>query len=39
MTGYKKVFIDTAPFIYFIEGNKDNPLYYNKPESVSLASN
>ena len=33
MTGYKKVFIDTAPFIYFIEGNKDNPLYYNKVRS------
>lgn len=33
MTGYKKVFIDTAPFIYFIEGNKDNPLYYDKVKS------
>ena len=33
MTGYKKVFIDTAPFIYFIEWNKDNPLYYNKVRS------
>ena len=30
MTGYKKVFIDTAPFIYFIEGNENNPLYYDK---------
>lgn len=30
MTEYKKVFIDTAPFIYFIEGNKDNPLYFDK---------
>lgn len=30
MTGYKKVFIDTAPFIYFIEVNENNPLYYDK---------
>lgn len=33
MTEYKKVFIDTAPFIYFIEGNRDNPLYYDKVRS------
>ena len=26
----KKVFIDTAPFIYFIEKNEDNPRYFNK---------
>ena len=30
MTDCKKVFIDTAPFIYFIEKNEDNPQYYNK---------
>lgn len=30
MTGYKKVFVDTAPFIYFIEGSQDNPLYHDK---------
>ena len=30
MTGYKKVFIDTAPFIYLIEKNEDNPQYFNK---------
>lgn len=30
MTDFKKVFIDTAPFIYFIEKNEDNPQYYNK---------
>ena len=30
MTDYKKVFIDTAPFIYFIEKNEDNPQYYDK---------
>ena len=30
MTGCKKVFIDTAPFIYLIEKNEDNPQYFNK---------
>lgn len=30
MTDYKKVFIDTAPFIYYIEKNENNPLYYEK---------
>lgn len=30
MTGYKRVFIDTAPFIYLIEKNEDNPQYFNK---------
>lgn len=30
MTEYKKVFIDTAPFIYLIEKNEGNPQYYNK---------
>ncbi len=25
----KKVFVDTAPFIYCIEESKDNPRYYN----------
>lgn len=30
MTDYKKVFIDTAPFIYYIEKNEDYPLYYDK---------
>ena len=30
MTGYKKVFIDTAPFIYLIEKNEDNPKYFNR---------
>lgn len=30
MIDCKKVFIDTAPFIYFIEKNEDNPQYYNK---------
>ena len=30
MTGYKKVFIDTAPFIYYIEGSVGNPQYSEK---------
>ena len=30
MTDYKKVFVDTAPFIYFIEKDEDNPQYFDK---------
>ena len=30
MIDYKKAFIDTAPFIYFIEKDSNNPQYYNK---------
>ena len=30
MTEYKKVFVDTAPFIYFIEKDDNNPQYYEK---------
>ena len=30
MTDYKKAFVDTAPFIYFIEKNVNNPQYYDK---------
>lgn len=30
MIDYKKIFIDTAPFIYFIEKNEDNPQYFDK---------
>ena len=30
MTDYKKVFVDTAPFIYFIEKDVNNPQYYDK---------
>lgn len=30
MIEYNKVFIDTAPFIYFIEKDINNPLYYSK---------
>lgn len=30
MTDFKKAFVDTAPFIYFIEGNSSNPQYREK---------
>lgn len=30
MTDYKRAFIDTAPFIYFIEKDSNNPQYYEK---------
>lgn len=30
MTDFKKVFVDTAPFIYFIEKDINNPVYYEK---------
>lgn len=30
MIDYKKVFVDTAPFIYFIEKDVNNPVYYDK---------
>lgn len=30
MTDCRKAFIDTAPFIYFIEKNENNPQYYDK---------
>lgn len=30
MIGYKKVFIDTAPFIYYIEGSTENSKYSDK---------
>ena len=30
MTGYKKAFVDTAPFIYFIEKDVNNPHYHDK---------
>ena len=30
MTDYKKVFVDTAPFIYFIEKDANNPQHYEK---------
>ena len=30
MIGFKKAFVDTAPFIYFIEGNSNNLQYHEK---------
>lgn len=36
MTDYKKAFVDTAPFIYFIEKNKNNPQYYDKVKSFFM---
>lgn len=30
MIGFKKVFVDTAPFIYFIEKDSNNSQYYEK---------
>lgn len=33
MTGCKNIFVDTAPFIYFIEKNEDNPRYFDKVKS------
>ena len=30
MTDYKKAVVDTAPFIYFIEKDINNPCYYDK---------
>jgi predicted nucleic acid-binding protein len=33
MIDYNKVFIDTAPFIYFIEKDSNNPQYYEKVKS------
>ena len=30
MTDYKKAFVDTAPFIYLIEKDENNPQYYEK---------
>lgn len=38
MTGYKKVFLDTAPFIYFIEKNEGNPLYFDKVKRFLMES-
>lgn len=34
MIDFKKVFVDTAPFIYFIEKDTDNPQYYEKVKSI-----
>ena len=38
MTDYKKVFVDTAPFIYFIEKDANNPQYHNKVKKFFMNS-
>ena len=41
MTDFKKAFVDTAPFIYFIEKDINNPQYYEKVKcffSLSIRS-
>lgn len=38
MIEYKKVFIDTAPFIYYIEGNVGNPEYSGKAKNFFKSS-
>lgn len=34
MIDFKKVFIDTAPFIYFIEKDSNNPQYHEKVKEL-----
>ena len=36
MTDYKKVFVDTAPFIYFIEKDINNPQYHDKVKNFFM---
>ncbi|MCI8771337.1 MAG: PIN domain-containing protein [Lachnospiraceae bacterium] len=38
MTDYNKVFIDTAPFIYYIEGSVGNPDYADKAKDFFKSS-
>ncbi len=46
MTEYNRVFVDTAPFIYYIEKDENNPHYFeklkyflmNSMDSLQLAS-
>lgn len=38
MTEYKKAFIDTAPFIYYIEGNLGNPKYAGNVKTFLMNS-
>ncbi len=33
MIEFETVFVDTAPFIYFIEKDSNNPQYYEKMRS------
>ena len=34
MTDYKKAFVDTAPFIYFIEKDENTSQYYDKVKKI-----
>lgn len=34
MIDFKKVFVDTAPFIYFIEKDNNHPQYYEKVKTL-----
>ena len=36
MIDYNKAFVDTAPFIYFIEKNVNNPQYYDKVKNFFM---
>ena len=36
MIDYKKAFVDTAPFIYFIEKNENNSQYYDKVKNFFM---
>lgn len=36
MTDYKKVFVDTAPFIYFIEKDVNNSQYHDKVKNFFM---
>ncbi|MCD8104728.1 MAG: PIN domain-containing protein [Lachnospiraceae bacterium] len=38
MIDYRKVFIDTAPFIYFIEKDENNPRYFDKMKNFFIDS-
>ena len=34
MIDFKRIFVDTAPFIYFIEKDSNNPQYHEKVKSI-----
>lgn len=38
MTGYNRVFIDTAPFIYYFEKNEDNLEFHNRIKKFFIES-
>ena len=39
MIDFKKVFVDTAPFIYFIEKDSNNPQYYERVKKFFVICN